>query len=202
MAYFTMFSIFNYSPPVRLDGRNYLTWRCAVLPLIRAFNYEGFIFGTHPSPPKYLQDQPPIAQENGPVAPAVSDPMDPAENGPVAPEEDGPAANDPIALAENDLVAPAENDPVAPAGDGPVAPAENGPVAPEGENPDYVTWKCQDQCLYAWILSTLRVEILGVAIGTDTSQALWNALEEMVAQLSNTWTGLLQSQINSPAMPL
>ncbi|KAL5835320.1 hypothetical protein ACOSQ4_014817 [Xanthoceras sorbifolium] len=45
----------NFNLPVKLDKNNYIYWSAQVLPAIRAYNLEEYIFETKPAPPKFVQ---------------------------------------------------------------------------------------------------------------------------------------------------
>ncbi|OVA14959.1 hypothetical protein BVC80_8959g26 [Macleaya cordata] len=46
----------NHLVSVKLDAHNYLLWRAQFLPLLRGYRLMGFVDGTHPCPPRFLND--------------------------------------------------------------------------------------------------------------------------------------------------
>ncbi|KAL5757180.1 hypothetical protein ACOSQ2_021926 [Xanthoceras sorbifolium] len=47
----------NFNLPIKLDRMNYLFWKAQVLPAIRAYNLEEYIFESKPAPNKYVVEQ-------------------------------------------------------------------------------------------------------------------------------------------------
>ena len=47
---------------------------------------------------------------------------------------------------------------------------------------DFLKWRKEDRLLRGWIIGTLTEETLGLVIGLDSSQSVWNALKEAYAQ--------------------
>ena len=47
---------------------------------------------------------------------------------------------------------------------------------------DFLKWRKEDRLLHGWIIGTLTEETLGLVIGLDSSQSVWNALKEAYAQ--------------------
>jgi hypothetical protein len=47
---------------------------------------------------------------------------------------------------------------------------------------DFLKWRKEDCLLRGWIIGTLTEETLGLVIGLDSSQSVWNALKEAYAQ--------------------
>ncbi|KAL5823959.1 hypothetical protein ACOSQ4_021859 [Xanthoceras sorbifolium] len=47
----------NFNLPIKLDRTNYLFWKAQVLPAIRAYNLEEYIFESKPAPNKYIVEQ-------------------------------------------------------------------------------------------------------------------------------------------------
>ncbi|KAH7548009.1 hypothetical protein JRO89_XS14G0052500 [Xanthoceras sorbifolium] len=47
----------NFNLPIKLDRNNYLFWKVQVLPVIRAYNLEEYIFEIKPSPNKYVESR-------------------------------------------------------------------------------------------------------------------------------------------------
>lgn len=45
----------NFKLPIKLDRNNYCFWKSQVLPAIRAFDLENFVYGSGVCPPKYIQ---------------------------------------------------------------------------------------------------------------------------------------------------
>ncbi|GKV51885.1 hypothetical protein SLEP1_g58504 [Rubroshorea leprosula] len=64
-----------------------------------------------------------------------------------------------------------------------VTSADDG-VTKDQPNPDFVAWKRSDRLLRGWINGTLSEEVLGLAVGLETSAEIWNALEEAFAHSS------------------
>ncbi|GAV65380.1 UBN2_3 domain-containing protein, partial [Cephalotus follicularis] len=51
-------------------------------------------------------------------------------------------------------------------------------------NPDYIVWRKTDRLVKAWITGTLSEEVLGHAVGTETSHNLWTVLTKAFSQTS------------------
>ncbi|KAK9205222.1 hypothetical protein WN943_015489 [Citrus x changshan-huyou] len=49
-------------------------------------------------------------------------------------------------------------------------------------NYDYIMWRRSDRLLHGWIVGTLSDEVLGLAVGLETSAAVWKALSEYFAR--------------------
>ncbi|KAK9229714.1 hypothetical protein WN944_022678 [Citrus x changshan-huyou] len=49
-------------------------------------------------------------------------------------------------------------------------------------NSDYIMWRRLDQLLRRWIVGTLLEEVLGLAVGLETSATIWKALSEYFAR--------------------
>lgn len=49
-------------------------------------------------------------------------------------------------------------------------------------NYDYIMWRRSDRLLRGWIVGTLSEEVLGLAVGIETSAAVWKALSEYFAR--------------------
>ncbi|GKV11134.1 hypothetical protein SLEP1_g22416 [Rubroshorea leprosula] len=64
-----------------------------------------------------------------------------------------------------------------------VTSADDG-VTKDQQNPDFAAWKRSDRLLRGWINGTLSEEVLGLAVGLETSAEIWNALEEAFAHSS------------------
>ncbi|GKV51884.1 hypothetical protein SLEP1_g58503 [Rubroshorea leprosula] len=64
-----------------------------------------------------------------------------------------------------------------------VTSADDG-VTKDQPNPDFAAWKRSDRLLRGWINGTLSEEVLGLAVGLETSAEIWNALEEAFAHSS------------------
>ncbi|KAL5767184.1 hypothetical protein ACOSQ2_013967 [Xanthoceras sorbifolium] len=47
----------NFNLPIKLDRTNYLFWKAQVLPAIRAYNLEEYIFESKPAPKKFVVEQ-------------------------------------------------------------------------------------------------------------------------------------------------
>ncbi|KAL5751674.1 hypothetical protein ACOSQ2_022181 [Xanthoceras sorbifolium] len=45
----------NFNMQIKLDENNYLFWRAQVLPAIRAYNLEDYIFEVKPVPKKFIE---------------------------------------------------------------------------------------------------------------------------------------------------
>ncbi|KAK2640772.1 hypothetical protein Ddye_022535 [Dipteronia dyeriana] len=45
----------NFSLPIKLDQNNFIYWKAQILPIIRAFDLEEFIFGPVKSSQKYIE---------------------------------------------------------------------------------------------------------------------------------------------------
>ncbi|GKV10013.1 hypothetical protein SLEP1_g21438 [Rubroshorea leprosula] len=54
----------------------------------------------------------------------------------------------------------------------------------EVPNPTYVAWRWSDRLLRGWIIGTLSKEVLGIAVGLNTSSEVWKALEDHFVQSS------------------
>lgn len=63
-------------------------------------------------------------------------------------------------------------------------------------NPEYVRWRNSDRLLRGWITGTLSEEILGHAVGLETSAAVWKALENAFAQSSQAREFQLEAEIS------
>lgn len=59
----------------------------------------------------------------------------------------------------------------------------------------FVAWQKSDRLLRGQIIDTLSKETLGLVIGIDTTQAVWNALKEEFAQESKEHEFTLQHQL-------
>ncbi|KAH9782586.1 hypothetical protein KPL71_008966 [Citrus sinensis] len=46
------------------------------------------------------------------------------------------------------------------------------------ENPEFITWKSQDQTLLGWLLSSISEGTLGLVINLDSSYTVWKTLEK------------------------
>ncbi|KAL5830513.1 hypothetical protein ACOSQ3_019981 [Xanthoceras sorbifolium] len=53
----------NFNLPVKLDRNNYIFWRAQVLPAIRAYNLEEYVFETKPAPAKFVHVTNPVTNE-------------------------------------------------------------------------------------------------------------------------------------------
>ncbi|GAV71957.1 UBN2_2 domain-containing protein, partial [Cephalotus follicularis] len=51
-------------------------------------------------------------------------------------------------------------------------------------NPNYISWRKTERLVKAWITGTLSEEVLGHAVGTETSQNLWTVLTKAFSQTS------------------
>ncbi|KAL9460032.1 hypothetical protein AB3S75_003264 [Citrus x aurantiifolia] len=48
-------------------------------------------------------------------------------------------------------------------------------------NSDYIMWRRSDRLLRGWIIGTLSEEVLGLAVGLETSATIWKVLSEYFA---------------------
>jgi len=60
---------------------------------------------------------------------------------------------------------------------------------------DFLKWRKEDHLLRGWIIGTLTEETLGLVIGLDSSQLVWNALKEAYAQDSQEREFTLRQQL-------
>ncbi|KAG5241400.1 26S protease regulatory protein [Salix suchowensis] len=60
---------------------------------------------------------------------------------------------------------------------------------------DFLKWRKADRLLRGWIIGTLSEETLGLVIGLDSSQSVWNALKEAYAQDSQEREFNLRQQL-------
>ena len=60
---------------------------------------------------------------------------------------------------------------------------------------DFLKWRKEDRLLRGWIIGTLTEETLGLVIGLDSSQSVWNALKEAYAQDSQEREFTLRQQL-------
>ncbi|EEF27825.1 conserved hypothetical protein [Ricinus communis] len=59
----------------------------------------------------------------------------------------------------------------------------------------FLKWKKEDHLLRGWIIRTLTEETLGLVIGLDSSQSVWNALKEAYAPDSQEREFTLRQQL-------
>ena len=45
----------NFNLPIKLDQKNFIYWKAQILPIVRAFDLEEFLFGPVTSPQKYVE---------------------------------------------------------------------------------------------------------------------------------------------------
>ena len=60
---------------------------------------------------------------------------------------------------------------------------------------EFLKWRKEDRLLRGWIIGTLTEEALGLVIGLDSSQSVWNALKEAYAQDSQEREFTLRQQL-------
>ena len=60
---------------------------------------------------------------------------------------------------------------------------------------EHLKWHKEDCLLCGWIIGTLTKEALGLVIGLESSQSVWNALKEAYAQDSQELEFTLQKQL-------
>nr|GMD54198.1 Retrovirus-related Pol polyprotein from transposon TNT 1-94 [Ipomoea batatas] len=60
---------------------------------------------------------------------------------------------------------------------------------------EYLRWRKEDRLLRGWIIGTLTEEALGLVIGLESSQSVWNALKEAYAQDSQEREFTLRQQL-------
>ena len=60
---------------------------------------------------------------------------------------------------------------------------------------EYIKWGKEDHLLRGWIIGTLIKEALGLIIGLESSQSVWNALKEAYAQDSQEREFTLRQQL-------
>ncbi|KAL5822099.1 hypothetical protein ACOSQ3_023981 [Xanthoceras sorbifolium] len=59
----------NFNLPLKLDRNNFPLWRAQVLPAVRAYNLEDFIFESKLAPPKFTEA---ISSESDPITQQLS----------------------------------------------------------------------------------------------------------------------------------
>ncbi|GLT87989.1 hypothetical protein SLE2022_060360 [Rubroshorea leprosula] len=64
-------------------------------------------------------------------------------------------------------------------------------------NPTYAIWRRSNRLLCEWISSTLSKEVLGIAVGLETSSEVWKALEDHFVQSSQEREFHLMQEISS-----
>ncbi|GKV46780.1 hypothetical protein SLEP1_g53748 [Rubroshorea leprosula] len=67
----------------------------------------------------------------------------------------------------------------------------------EVPNPTYATWRRSNHLLRGWITDTLSKEVLGIAVGLETSLEVWKALEDHFAQSSQDREFHLMQELSS-----
>ena len=60
---------------------------------------------------------------------------------------------------------------------------------------EHLKWHKEDRLLCGWIIGTLTKEALGLVIGLESSQSVWNALKEAYAQDSQELEFTLRQQL-------
>ena len=60
----------NFNLPIKLDQNNFTYWKAQILPIVRAFDLEEFLFGPVTSPQKYVEI---IYEETGKKIKAIND---------------------------------------------------------------------------------------------------------------------------------
>ncbi|GLT87980.1 hypothetical protein SLE2022_060270 [Rubroshorea leprosula] len=67
----------------------------------------------------------------------------------------------------------------------------------EVPNPTYAAWRWSDRLLCRWITGALSKEVLGIAVGLETSSKVWKALEDHFAQSSQDREFHLMQELSS-----
>ncbi|KAL5777012.1 hypothetical protein ACOSP7_009938 [Xanthoceras sorbifolium] len=49
-----IFKNLNFNLPIKLDDNNFIYWKTQILPVIKAFDLEDFIFGSSKCPSKFI----------------------------------------------------------------------------------------------------------------------------------------------------
>ena len=65
------------------------------------------------------------------------------------------------------------------------------------ENPEFITWKSQDQTLLGWLLSSISEGTLGLVITLDSSYAVWKTLEKKFGVQSKAKVLQIKYEINT-----
>ncbi|KAH9671623.1 retrovirus-related pol polyprotein from transposon RE1 [Citrus sinensis] len=65
------------------------------------------------------------------------------------------------------------------------------------ENPEFITWKSQDQTLLGWLLSSISEGTLGLVITLDSSYAVWKTLEKKFGVQSEAKVLQIKYEINT-----
>ena len=65
------------------------------------------------------------------------------------------------------------------------------------ENPEFITWKSQDQTLIGWLLSSISEGTLGLVITLDSSYAVWKTLEKKFRVQSEAKVLQIKYEINT-----
>mgnify|MGYP001941800057 CR=1 FL=1 len=65
------------------------------------------------------------------------------------------------------------------------------------ENPEYVTWRSQDQMLLGWLLSSMSEGIISLVFSLETSLAVWKAIKVQFGSQSKSKLLHLRYMMNS-----
>ena len=74
---------------------------------------------------------------------------------------------------------------------------ESSAILPAQPNPLHATWVRQDQAVLSMLISSLSPEVMHLAVGCPTSQALWQSLEQALASSTRAHTLHLLSQFQT-----
>ena len=74
---------------------------------------------------------------------------------------------------------------------------ESSAIPPAQPNPLHATWVRQDQAVLSMLISSLSPEVMHLAVGCPTSQALWQSLEQALASSTRAHTLHLLSQFQT-----
>lgn len=64
-------------------------------------------------------------------------------------------------------------------------------------NPQYFEWHRSNKLVKGWITTTLSEEVLGIVVGLNSSQEVWNALVYSFAQVSSDRSLALKQRLTS-----